>query len=172
MNSIEDWPRKRTRSGCHGGLGENSATPDFGLSPDISQIRPGSARASRAAWGASPQACTDYFHHTVGSVDAATVGEAPTGTREGACAPSLKCEISGLKPLNPGRPQSASPWFMVSLHSLCARIGTMNLVAAPVKARSASCKLSCRFTAAATNRQFMESLSGAVAPASMWSLIC
>ena len=62
--------------------------PRGASNPNISQIRLGSARAPRAAWGASPQACTNYFHHTVGSIDAEPVGEAPTGTRaQGACAP-------------------------------------------------------------------------------------
>ena len=35
----------------------------------------------------SPQFRTFGFYHAGGSVDAGTVGEAPTGTREGACAP-------------------------------------------------------------------------------------
>ena len=54
--------------------------PTVFLNPDMSQIGLGSARAS-------PKACTSFFHHTVGAVDAQTVGEAPTGTRGGACAP-------------------------------------------------------------------------------------
>jgi len=35
----------------------------------------------------SPQACTRAFPHSVARADAARVGEAPTGTHEGACAP-------------------------------------------------------------------------------------
>ena len=57
------------------------------FNPGISHVGPGSARATRAAWGASPQVCTYCFHHTFGPFDAQTVGEAPTGTRGGACAP-------------------------------------------------------------------------------------
>ena len=52
-----------------------------------SPICPGSARASRADCGAPPQTCTFSSHLTVGTVDAETIGGAPTGTREGACAP-------------------------------------------------------------------------------------
>ena len=51
-----------------------------------SQIRLGSARASRTEWGASPQTCTDCFHHTVDAIIAETAGGAPTETRRGACA--------------------------------------------------------------------------------------
>ena len=41
----------------------------------------GSARASRAACGASPQSCIDCIQHAVRRADVQPVGEAPTGTR-------------------------------------------------------------------------------------------
>ena len=47
----------------------------------------GSARASRASCGASPQFRTLSKPHAVGCVNAVPVSEALTGTREGACAP-------------------------------------------------------------------------------------
>ena len=47
----------------------------------------GSARASRADCGASLQSCTCCLRHPVVGTAAETVGGAPTGTCEGACAP-------------------------------------------------------------------------------------
>ena len=74
------------------GRGEEFLSVSFrlrncGVNPDISHIGLGSARSSRAVWDTSPQTCTRCFQHTVGGVDVQTVGEAPTGTRGGACAP-------------------------------------------------------------------------------------
>ena len=57
-----------------------------GINPNVSHPFPGSAHASRAACGASPQSCTADEQLTVGFADAKPVGEAPTGTREGAYA--------------------------------------------------------------------------------------
>ena len=79
--------------GC-GSAALSSLAANFGFrlelippGPDFSKFRLGSARASRAAWGDSPQSCTFYFFHTGVALDTETVGEAPTATREGACAP-------------------------------------------------------------------------------------
>ena len=55
--------------------------------PTVSHFFLGSARASRAACGASPQFRTTVGQQTVGFADVEPVGGAPTGTREGACAP-------------------------------------------------------------------------------------
>ena len=61
----------------------------------------GAHAPSRAGCGASPQPYTFCFHQHVETIDAATVGEAPTGTREGACAPQnvpssgCRCEAVG-----------------------------------------------------------------------------
>ena len=54
-----------------------------------------SARASRAACGASPQSGTWDLKHFEVFADAGPVNEAPTGTREGACAPH-EVWVSGL----------------------------------------------------------------------------
>ena len=87
--------------GCDGGIRANlrnvsrlrlpfrRTMKSFG--PAISHLGLGSARASRAAWGASPQFCTLGFNHTLDGVDAEAVGEgADVNTRGRVCSPGVR----------------------------------------------------------------------------------
>ena len=59
------------------------------LNPDNSHVPLGSALASRAACGASPQSCTKGLQHPAVRADAEPVGEGADGNTRGACAPQI-----------------------------------------------------------------------------------